>query len=877
MADRKWGRAGASTGVASRGRWKPAVEAMESRHLLAASINTLAAVSSPANLGVQVPIDGSAAVSAQTFTVTSSNPDVVATVARGRFLTVGVTHDSSGGTDRGFAGTVMFQLFDDLTPITASMIENLVNTGFYTSPTTNGALPRKNFHRIINNFPGVNDFAIQGGSANGDGTGNPPGQFPFTDEFVQQLAFTGQGQLAMANTGRPDTNSSQFFVTTGTPRFADFRYTLFGQVVGGADTLANMANVAKQAQSTTNSEVSRPITPILFTSATLSDTSPNGVIHVDTTRATAGQTATLTVTATNPATGTSTTRTIPVTVTDNATTTEPVVLGALTTFPGGTVQNVGAGQTAVFRLPVVNANPGITPTFIVRGGTTTNTAGASVFTPVDATRATATVDSNGIVTVTPVNGFTGTIPLLVGVSSTPTAPNAAPSPANFYTHSVQVAVSGSAVTLPPIAIQGRTTVVANTATTAQLAANSANPATNPALTYSIVSGPSNGTVTNLNSSTGALTYTPAPGFTGTDALTFRVANAASPGLASTAVQTFVVNGGNTNAVRLIGNVLVVTPLPRTDKGTNTITVSQANGRVQVTVNGMIDQNAPNVANVDRIVVYGSKANDVIRVDPAVTIPATLDGGHGGTNTLRAGGGETRLHGWFGRNDLTGGAANDALIGRAGHVRFHRSGGNDILFQSTANPAHPRLPHTGTFSKFVGNRLVTTRNPYPRGTVTLSGPNTGSGGRTGRGTTGGTTSGGTTGGGTIGGGTTGGGTIGGGTTGGGTIGGGTIGGGTTGGGTTGGGTIGGGTTGGPLGGGTIGGTTGGGTIGGGTIGGTPGGGTTTGVPITGGPITGGPITGGPSTGGPITGGPTTGGPSTGGTTGGTTGIVTNRSV
>ena len=67
--------------------------------------------------------------------------------------------------------------------------------------------------------------------------------FPFADEFNQQLAFTGTGQLAMANAG-DDTNQSQFFVTTGSPRSLDFQHTIFGQLVSGQDIIAQMTRVA---------------------------------------------------------------------------------------------------------------------------------------------------------------------------------------------------------------------------------------------------------------------------------------------------------------------------------------------------------------------------------------------------------------------------------------------------------------------------------------------------------------------------------------------------------------------------------------------------------------------------------------------------------
>ena len=53
----------------------------------------------------------------------------------------------------------------------------------------------------------------------------------------------------MANAG-DDTNGSQFFITTGSPRFLDFNHTIFGQLVDGQATLTQMTQVARDADDT---------------------------------------------------------------------------------------------------------------------------------------------------------------------------------------------------------------------------------------------------------------------------------------------------------------------------------------------------------------------------------------------------------------------------------------------------------------------------------------------------------------------------------------------------------------------------------------------------------------------------------------------------
>src|SRR5262249_53946289 len=150
------------------------------------------------------------------------------------------------------------------------------------------------------------------------------------------------------------------------------------------------------------------------------------------------------------------------------------------------------------------------------------------------------------------------------------------------------------------------------------------------LNFNIVTQPAHGTISNFNAQTGTFTYTPQANFLGSDSLTFNVTDvgAPTPNLTSdNATFTFNVAGAvATGAVRQIGRVLVVTPLPRTDKGTNVITVSQVNSQIVVTVNGAIDTTHPNTTDLDRVVVYGAKASDQISVDPSVTLPTTLDGG-----------------------------------------------------------------------------------------------------------------------------------------------------------------------------------------------------------------------------------------------------------
>ncbi|XP_022906399.1 peptidyl-prolyl cis-trans isomerase-like 3 [Onthophagus taurus] len=119
-------------------------------------------------------------------------------------------------------GTIKLELFCEACPKACENFLALCASDYY-----NGSV----FHRNIKGF------IVQTGDPTGTGKGGSSiwgGKFE--DEFKEEVKHNARGMVSMANNG-PNTNGSQFFFTYGPHPHLDLKYTLFGKVIDGFDTL----------------------------------------------------------------------------------------------------------------------------------------------------------------------------------------------------------------------------------------------------------------------------------------------------------------------------------------------------------------------------------------------------------------------------------------------------------------------------------------------------------------------------------------------------------------------------------------------------------------------------------------------------------------
>ena len=156
-------------------------------------------------------------------------------------------------------GSFTVELFQDQTPLTTGNFITLAKSGFYDG---------LHFHRVINKF------MIQFGCPHSKdpmspraGTGGPP-HGDIKDEFTAKISNEPM-TLSMANTGRPNSGGSQFFINTVHNSFLDWfspgasRHPVFGKVTTGQD-------IVKKIEGTPTTD-DRPNTPVKVIKITVAE------------------------------------------------------------------------------------------------------------------------------------------------------------------------------------------------------------------------------------------------------------------------------------------------------------------------------------------------------------------------------------------------------------------------------------------------------------------------------------------------------------------------------------------------------------------------------------------------------------------------------
>jgi Ca2+-binding RTX toxin-like protein len=207
----------------------------------------------------------------------------------------------------------------------------------------------------------------------------------------------------------------------------------------------------------------------------------------------------------------------------------------------------------------------------------------------------------------------------------------------------------------------------------------------------------------INRATGALTFTPVAGASGTATVTVVLRDdggTADGGTDSSTPVTFTITltpPALPPGVQVIGTELVVTGAGGSDSVTLT-TVSGGNGSNGVKVTGTINGQSVNKTfkqTLTRIRVSTGGGNDTVTIADGITLPTVVDAGAGddsikggggpdlifggnGNDTINGAGGDDDVDAGAGNDSVIGGLGRDLVLGQAGDDTVQGGDGNDFL-------------------------------------------------------------------------------------------------------------------------------------------------------------------------------------------------------
>lgn len=159
-------------------------------------------------------------------------------------------------------GTFKAEIFLAEAPITSQNFIDLAKSGFYDG---------LHFHRVISGF--MAQFGCpfsKDPTSPRAGTGGPP-HGTIKDEHPPEFKQSNEpGTLSMANTGRPNSGGSQFFLNTAHNSYLDWfspgpsKHPVFGKVTEGMD-------VVKKIEATPTDGNDRPRTPVQMIKLSISE------------------------------------------------------------------------------------------------------------------------------------------------------------------------------------------------------------------------------------------------------------------------------------------------------------------------------------------------------------------------------------------------------------------------------------------------------------------------------------------------------------------------------------------------------------------------------------------------------------------------------